>query len=1238
MRVVIDLQGAQAENSRRGIGRYTLSLSKAIVRNREEHEVIIALNGLFPETIESIRAEFDGLLPQNSIHVWYAPGPVNGLDTENYHNRQIAELVRECFLHSLKPDVIFVPSLFEGLVDDAVTSVHSFGNNIPVAVTLHDLIPLIYPKHYLKKPVVKSWYERKVENLRRADMIIAISESSRQEAINYIDFASKYVVNASEGADSTFIKKYTPPEVEDDIRTRYALTSPFVMYGGGIDYRKNIEGLLRAYAKLPKTLRKNHQLVVVCAIPPNEKIRLKALAQKHKIKEYELVFTGFVPEEDLLVLYNLCEVFVFPSLHEGFGLPILEAMSCGKAVIGSNTSSIPEVIGREDALFDPKDSEEMAEKMVQVLTDKAFRCELEDHGLKQAKSFSWDKTAKKSITALEVLYNESKSRASITSPSSKPKLAYVSPLPPERSGISNYSAELLPELAQYYDIDVIVAQKEVSDPWVVENCQVRSVKWALTHKDEYDRVLYHIGNSPFHEHMLDMLEVMSGAIVMHDFFLSGLVTSKGFHGSEQYFWEKELYESHGYKAIQGRFQSTDVAEEAYPCNLGIVRCAKGVILHSEYSQQLFRDWYVESDPKYFARIPHLRTLVVDQDRKKARNDLGLNAADFVVCSFGLLGPSKLNHRLLESWLASSLAKDRDCVLVFVGENHRGKYGENLTKIIRNSGIDNRIRITGWADEKTFHNYLTAADVGVQLRSLSRGETSGTVLDCMNYGLATIINANGSMADLPNDVVWKLPDTFDNHLLTKALDALRTDTTNRIHIGEQARDMVLSNHAPGVCAEQYFKAIEHFYQNESANVQALISAIAKIDAAPAEPAFILSLAQAIGQSIPRRFTAKQILVDVSELAQHDNKSGIQRVVRSILNEWLVNPPKNIRIEPVYATANSGYRYARSFTLGFLGCPVDLLDDEPIEYQAGDIFIGLDLQHFVIPAHKDFYQKLRRHGVQVQFVVYDLLCITMPQYFQEGGANLHRGWLDVVVADSDGAICISRAVADELKKWIQQNGTDRLRPLKVEWFHLGSDILSIEPSRGVSEDAQAKLHIVDERPTFLMVGTLEPRKGYAQVLAAFEQLWEEGVDVNLFIVGKQGWMVDELAITLRKHEELGKRLVWFERADDELLSTIYEVSTCLIAASEGEGFGLPLIEAAHYNLPIIARDMPVFREVAGEHAFYFDQNASPSTLGASIQRWLALYSANRHKRSNSMPWLTWKQSANNLLSILVQRENI
>jgi hypothetical protein len=431
----------------------------------------------------------------------------------------------------------------------------------------------------------------------------------------------------------------------------------------------------------------------------------------------------------------------------------------------------------------------------------------------------------------------------------------------------------------------------------------------------------------------------------------------------------------------------------------------------------------------------------------------------VVCSFGLLGPSKLNHRLLNAWLASTLAKNANCVLIFVGENDADVYGADLVTAIRRSGLGKRIRITGWADATIFRRYLAAADVGAQLRTLSRGETSGTVLDCMNYGLPTIVNANGSMADLPDDGVWKLPDEFVDVELVGALETLWRDPSRRQHLGARAREIILTCYAPRSCADQYAEAIETMYRAALTDVSALTRALARVEPPPTETQAWIPLAEAIALSIPPRLAPRQLLVDITELVQRDSKNGVQRVVGDILRELLAHPPEGFRVEPVYATKDQGYRYARCFTLRFLDCPESVLADEPIEFRAGDLFLGLDLQPQVVLAQRDFYQQLRNHGVQVKFMVYDLLPLLLPNTFPDGAIELHRSWLKVV-ADSDGAVCISKSVAEELAKWVKTNGSTRQRPLKIDWFHLGADIEISALSNGMPADTKEVLSALAE----------------------------------------------------------------------------------------------------------------------------------------------------------------------------------
>lgn len=401
MRIVIDMQGAQTESRFRGIGRYSIAFAKAVVRNRGNHDVFLALSGLHPHTIESIRSEFSGLLDEKKICIWYAPIQISNYNKID-HNMEASELIREAFLTSLNPDVVHVSSLFEGY--GAITSIGKFDSSIPVSVILYDLIPLLNPNQYLKpNPEFERYYLQKIEYLRRSNLKFAISDFSKQEGMDALGISEKEIVAISTAADPNFKPQAIDEKTVSNLKRKFGITHPFLLYTGGTDDRKNLYRLIEAYSCLPYDIRQNHQLVFAGKISEFELLRLKTHAYDSGLKSNEICFTEYISDSELVFLYNLCKAFVFPSWHEGFGLPALEAMSCGAPVIGANNTSLPEVIGLKEALFDPFDIKDISAKITLVLTDENYRTNIRNHGLIQAKKFNWDVVASRAIKAWEML-------------------------------------------------------------------------------------------------------------------------------------------------------------------------------------------------------------------------------------------------------------------------------------------------------------------------------------------------------------------------------------------------------------------------------------------------------------------------------------------------------------------------------------------------------------------------------------------------------------------------------------------------------------------------------------------------------------------------------------------------------------------------------------------------------------------------------------------------------------------
>jgi glycosyltransferase involved in cell wall biosynthesis len=515
-----------------------------------------------------------------------------------------------------------------------------------------------------------------------------------------------------------------------------------------------------------------------------------------------------------------------------------------------------------------------------------------------------------------------------------------------------------------------------------------------------------------------------------------------------------------------------------------------------------------------------------------------------------------------------------------------------------------VRITDFVSSETYRQYLAAADISVQLRQNSRGETSAAVMDAMSYGLPLIANANGSFAEIDPDAVFLLPEAFEDADLVQALDQLYNDRERRKRMSQAALRCVQTNHTPALCASQYYAAIERAYP--------------------------------IKESVSPH--TRRCLLDVTATQYSRLKSGIERVALALCKEFINSEPEFGVVTPVYLKKEDDrwVHYEATDLVGdVLDIPVHLRKERRIEPAEGDMLLTLDLapEAFHEAAKQGLFAAYRQRNVKQFAIVYDLLPVRMPEVFPPGTDERHDQWLRVICS-LDGALCISAHVADDLRNWRVEQKIES-NHFHIGHFMLGADTGIFNQQGGRFKNPShipIKKLIKRHQLTFLMVGTIEPRKGYQEVLDTFEALWREGHDCRLIIVGREGWLglhhdfrhnISHTVFRLKTHPERYRRLIWIGNADDRRLEEAYDQADCLIAASYDEGFGLPIIEAAQRGIPVIARDIPVFREVAPAGTTFF----ADGELGHTIAWW------QQPKEQTFVPFHhTWQDSAHEVMAWL------
>ncbi len=778
MRVLLDGQTFRTPEANRGIGVATRMIVENTVRYDSTKEWYISVCN--ESDLESFHAEIRGHLTPIELPEVYKEGDFQ------VATRQYTSLLQEVVSH-YRIDAYWNPNplMINVLLAGRLEGVTSFA-------TVYDLIPWVMRGRYLDRwpQHLQQEYLRRLKALPTCiDHLIFPSDNSRDDYIKLDESVADKSSVVSLAADHTrFIPLNGSP-----LRHR----DPFVLYTGGFDPRKNMHGALKAFARLVKSDPQQFgdmKLCIVCSAAPEDIAPLEQSARELGIAD-RLVMPGYVSDSQLASLYQRASVFFFPSHYEGFGLPVLEAMACGTPVVTSDTSSLPQVAGSYAYYCSPDDVRDMADALHRALTDTEVnvRCSA---ALDYSQNFTWSNTAAEYSRIFVDGYIECVAENSAR----RPRVAYVTPWPPQRTGVANYAQEMAYHLSEYAELTLYVEDpSDIAPP--LHGMEARSLTSLPAEAEQYDTIFYHIGNNTqFHRAIYQLAWEIPGVVDLHDYNLNPFLAD-AFLGTEQdYLYYAAALEAYGITRDSIPPQGLDTFE--FPMSLALAKRSHATIVHSSW----VRDQLCDATNVHV--VPHgSANHALDHrpiDVGPLRERLDIDPKEFVVLTPGFV------HRLKRVDVVLQAVKtlvDHGLPIRFVIAGAIVEPSLGIEKQIRELGLESCVTITGYLSDEDLDAAIALSDVVVNLRCPNLGESSGTLLRAFSQGKACVVSNYQQYAELPNDVCWKADtDELEVPQLVAYLERLIRDPVVRRQLGQNANDFVHRNSSFEFAAKLYAHAV------------------------------------------------------------------------------------------------------------------------------------------------------------------------------------------------------------------------------------------------------------------------------------------------------------------------------------------------------------------------------------------------------------------------------------------------
>lgn len=625
---------------------------------------------------------------------------------------------------------------------------------------VYDFIPLQHSDRYLPTTQAEVVYREALLWLRAYHLFFPISEYTAGRLREETGATTERITVTGVGVSAALVAAARDTDLNDAPPVPLGSGDYFLTVGGG-DTRKNVECALSAHARLRATGATHTGFVLVGRYGPEQKRWIEDLYTAAGGTRKALHLLDDVSDRELALLYRNAAATICPSRAEGFSIPLVEAIACGCPVFASDIPTHQELVSDRDFLFDPDDHERVVSLMY-AAEQPTHRAAYLERQKKIPERFSEDLVAESFWGRVKSELDQRRSAP----PSSRrrPRIAFVTPYPPQESGVADYSRSCVLELGKLADVDVFTNGTTTDESASIRRFAPISPLAYLGPR--YDRVVSVVGNSDFHFKIVDHLVEFGGACISHDFrmaeFYRARLSTEAFAGFAS--------RSMGRPVSVGEVESWVKDLHRLPTLFfdELLQAADPLITHSRVTQQRIREQYhahVEYLPFCAYRIVPADALT-PEGRARARERVGVDADTFLVAVMGSVFPQKAPLECV--WALEQLhAWAVHARLVFVGFAPR-EQRLTIEGLVEALGLADHVAITGRVGEHSYLDYLAAADAAIQVRAYAGGGLSGTLLDCLQAGLPTVVNAGIAEAMEAEALVSLVPDHLSPTLIAERL--------------------------------------------------------------------------------------------------------------------------------------------------------------------------------------------------------------------------------------------------------------------------------------------------------------------------------------------------------------------------------------------------------------------------------------------------------------------------------------